>query len=190
MKEINDFRKPKVSWLMSETLNQRGVWLTSWPGTRQEIHALEAVTHTMVCDILWPLHQLLDVFWCLKCFESGLPSTGDTGRKNHHQSPGCQRGRHSILAFWDSSCPLRSCGVTFHVSASRGWLTWPEAVRRHRQVVFYFKFNTKAWNFFFSTWSKCCFKVSCASSANGTCTMCIYWKKWNAYCARQDPTWI
>lgn len=169
MKEINNFRKPKVSWLMSETLNQRRVQLTSWPGTRQEIHALESVTHTTVCDILWTLHQLLDVFWCLKCFESGIPGTGDTGRKNHHQSPGCQRERHSILAFWDSSCPLRSCSVTFRVSASRRWRTRPEVVgfkQGHKQVVFYFiqhesKFNT----FFFN------FEVSCASSANATCTV-------------------
>ncbi len=141
----------------------------------------------MVCDILWPLHQLLDVFWCLKCFESGLPGTGDTGRKNHHQSPGCQRGRHSILAFWDSSCPLRSCSVTFHVSASRGWLTRPEVVRRHKQVVFYFIFNMKL--FFFPPHEANVilkFHVQAVQMK----LVCIYWKKGNTYCVRQDPTWI
>lgn len=102
----------------------------------------------MVCDILWPLHQLLDVFWCLKCFESGLPCTGDTGQKKHHQSPGCQRERHSTLAFWDSSCPLRSCSVTFHVSASWEWLTQPEVVRGHWQVLFCFKFKPQQVQFF------------------------------------------
>lgn len=150
-----------------------------------ENHALEAVTHTMVCDILWPLHQLLDVFWCLKCFESGLPGTGDRGWKNRNQSPGCQRECHSTLAFWVSSCPLCSCSVTFHVLTSKGWLTWPEIYRGHWKVVFYFKFYIKG--AFFSTWSKCYFEVLCASSANGTCK---YWKKRNVYCVRQDLTWM
>lgn len=34
----------------------------SWTDTKQGIPALEAVTHTVVCDILWPLRQLSDVF--------------------------------------------------------------------------------------------------------------------------------
>lgn len=104
-------KSQKSAGLYPRPWTREGVWLTSWPGTRQEIHALEAVTHTMVCDILWPLHQLLHVFWCLKCFESGLPCTGDTGQKNHHQSPGCPRERHSQLVFWGftlSAAQLRS----------------------------------------------------------------------------------
>lgn len=127
--KINDVRKSNVSWLMAETLNQRRVWLTSWRSTRQEIHALDAVIHSMVCDILKPLHQLLDVFWCPKCFDSGLPCTVDTGQQNHYQSPGWQRERHSLLTFWDSPCALHSCSVIFHVSTTTGWLTRPEVVR-------------------------------------------------------------
>lgn len=90
-----------------------------------------------------PLHQLLDVFWCRKCFESGLPGTGDMGQKKRHQSPGCPRERHSILAFWDSFCPVRSCGVTFQLLASRGWLTLTEVVGGHGRIDFGLTFKIK-----------------------------------------------
>lgn len=138
MRKSESFWEPNICWLCSDTMNQRRVWLMSWPNTKKETRALDAATHIVVCDILWPLHQLPDVFWCLKCFESGLPGTGDMGQKKHHQSAACQRERHSILAFWDSPCPLRSCGVTFHVSTSRGWLTWPKEVWSRRQMLLYF----------------------------------------------------
>lgn len=91
----------------SGTLKQRRV---------TQICALETVTHNTYVRFL---QQLLDVF-CLKLFASGLPCTGDTGRNNRHQSPGCQKGRHSSLALRSLSCSPCSCSVTFRVSKSQG----------------------------------------------------------------------
>lgn len=76
--------------------------------------ALENVTPNINVTLL---QHLLDVF-CLKLYASGLAGTGDTGRNNRHESPGCQRGRHSSLAFRSPSFSQCSCSVPFRVSKS------------------------------------------------------------------------
>lgn len=59
------------------------------------------------------------------------------GQKKCHQSAACQRERHSILAFWDLPCPLRSCGVALHVSTSMRWWTLPQVAWSRGQMAFF-----------------------------------------------------
>lgn len=128
------------------TLNRRRLWMTGWPGTRQEAlcirscHSRCGMWHSVA-----PCNSCLMYFDVWKCFESGLPGTGDKGRKNRHQSAGLSEGTSQYIDFLGvSSCPVRSCGVACHVSASWRWLTRPQVVKSRWQLVFYLTLEVKA----------------------------------------------
>lgn len=59
---------------MSETLNQRRVWLTAWPGIRVEIHALElslTLRHSTFCG---PCTSCLMYFDVQNALSQGYPA--------------------------------------------------------------------------------------------------------------------
>lgn len=121
MKKINNFQKPKVSWLKSETLNQRR-GLTNVLARHQAGDACIRGCHSRYG--MWHSVAPAPVAWCIlmsKMLWVRVTQHGWYGTEKPPSITGLSEGTSQSIGFFGIHLvPLRSCSVTFHVSTSRG----------------------------------------------------------------------
>lgn len=122
--KINGSQKPEVSWLVSETLNQRR-GLTNVLAGHQAGDPCIRSCHSHYG--MWHSVAPAPVAWCILMSKMLWVRVTLHGWYRTEKPPSITRavwGNVTVNWFFgDSPCPRRSCTLTFHVSTSRGWLT-------------------------------------------------------------------
>lgn len=176
MKEINDFGKPEVSWLMSaDPEPEKG--LTNVLAKHQAGDPCIRSCHSHYG--MWHSVAPAPVAWCILMSKMlWVRVTRPRVIRDVKTAINQHAVRGNVTVYWLFGIHLVHCAAAVsHFMFQHGEDDWHVVVRGHRWVVFYFKFNRKAG-------SKLFFKDFCA---NGTY---IYWKKGNTYCVREEPTWM